>query len=219
MSIFQRMTGAKPLTVGITGHRPNRLRLGPESVKRRITDVLSAIKGINGAAPSFLAQSALAEGADRIFAEAALAQGFALRALLPFRNDDYLTTFDEKSATSSYRRLLAKAATVTELPGSLEEEKAAYEAVGRRIAETSDVLVAVWDGQPSQGRGGTPEIIEYAVGRGTPVVWVDAASARPPVLLIASEAGRPRAISLGSLSVRTEPLTERTLARLVPASR
>jgi hypothetical protein len=218
-SIVQSMTGTRPVTVGITGHRPNRLPLGPESVSRRIADVLSAIKRINANATSFLAQSAVAEGADRLFAEAALAQGFALHALLPFRNDDYQRTFGDTSATSSYRRLLKKAGTVTELPGSLDDEKAAYESVGHRIADTSDVLIAVWDGKPSQGRGGTPEIIEHAVEHGTPVVWIDAASVRAPVLLSRAKPDRPRSISLGHLWVREEPLNERSLARLAPASR
>jgi hypothetical protein len=36
------------------------------------------------------------------------------------------------------------------------------------------VLIALWDGQPSRGKGGTAEIVAYARQRGIPVVWIDA---------------------------------------------
>ena len=38
----------------------------------------------------------------------------------------------------------------------------AYEQAGRYIVEHSDVLLAVWDGLPARGRGGTAEIVAWA---------------------------------------------------------
>jgi hypothetical protein len=35
--------------------------------------------------------------------------------------------------------------------------------------ESSDVLLALWDGGASRGRGGTAEIVAYARERGVPV--------------------------------------------------
>jgi hypothetical protein len=39
--------------------------------------------------------------------------------------------------------------------------------------DRSDVLLAVWDGQPARGPGGTGDVVAYARARGTPVevVW------------------------------------------------
>jgi hypothetical protein len=52
-------------------------------------------------------------------------------------------------------------------------------------------LVAVWDGKPSAGRGGTPEIIEYALARTKPVAWVSAAAdPAARVLIGTTEAAR-----------------------------
>ncbi|MEY2438480.1 MAG: hypothetical protein QOF97_3316, partial [Acidimicrobiaceae bacterium] len=47
--------------------------------------------------------------------------------------------------------------------------EAAYERAGRAVVETSDVLVALWDGGASRGRGGTAEMVAYARERGVPV--------------------------------------------------
>ena len=37
----------------------------------------------------------------------------------------------------------------------------------------SDVLIAVWDGEPARGRGGTAEVVAYARSLGKPVVLID----------------------------------------------
>ncbi len=40
----------------------------------------------------------------------------------------------------------------------------------------SDILVAVWDGKPADGRGGTGQIVDEAARRGVPIVVVDPAN-------------------------------------------
>jgi hypothetical protein len=51
----------------------------------------------------------------------------------------------------------------------------AYAAVGRYVVDHCDVLIAVWDGKPSASRGGTAEIVRYALQQDRPVlrVWGD----------------------------------------------
>ncbi len=56
-----------------------------------------------------------------------------------------------------------------------EERKRAYERVGRHVADHCDVLIAVWDGRPSRGRGGTAEIVEYARRKRLPLIIVSSA--------------------------------------------
>lgn len=174
------------MIIGFTGHRPNRLHIGEARVAARLREVLAGLRDgaqARNAAEPLIALSPLAEGSDRLFAEAALELGYGLRALLPFMSADYETTFSDASTTPVYRALLARATQVNELPGSLSDTTAAYEAVGRAMVEASDILVAVWDGKPAAGRGGTPEIIAYAIERGSSVIWVDAATDRAPMQL------------------------------------
>ncbi|MBU1210087.1 MAG: hypothetical protein KJ587_02300 [Alphaproteobacteria bacterium] len=207
------MTARSILTVGVSGHRPNRMHIGEAAVARRLWLVLAALRsGARGA--KRVAMSALAEGSDRLFAEAALDLGYELRALLPFPSADYETTFGDQATPPHYRALLALAATVTELPGTLADSKAGYEAVGHATVAASDILVAIWDGKGAAGRGGTPEIIDHAVRAAKPVIWIDAARNRLPLLIAAPTAQGARDVPLATLAARAKPLTRRRIARL-----
>jgi hypothetical protein len=201
------------LSVGISGHRPNRMAIGVKRVSRRLEIVLDALKrGADGG--TRVAVTALAEGSDRLFADAALRQGYRLKVLLPFKSGDYETTFGDKAETATYRQLLSRAHDMTELPGSLGDTKSAYEVVGRATVDASDILVAVWDGKPAAGRGGTPEIIEYAITCRTPVIWIDAARDRLPVLISAPRNSLNGLASLNSLASRGARLTVSQVERL-----
>jgi hypothetical protein len=135
--------------------------------------------------------SALAEGADRMVADAGLAHGAALVALLPFRRAVYLQDFVEERSKQDFMRLLAAAAEVVELDGltsSNEDRNAAYLAVGEAVVARSDLIFALWDGRPANGPGGTGEIVDYARHRGCPVLWFkldhDGEAAAEPALLL-----------------------------------
>ena len=174
------------LTIGFTGHRPNRLHASAEVIERRIGEVLRLI--VERRPGPHFAISALAEGSDRMFARAAIAHHFTLHALFPFITTDYLTTFGEASAMSEFEALCIRALKIEELTGNLDEDGIAYERCGQLIIDRSDVLLAVWDGKPSAGRGGTPEIIEYARDKGVPVVSLSALEDWPARVL--SRVGR-----------------------------
>jgi hypothetical protein len=165
-----------------------------------------------------VAVSALAEGSDRMFAQAALARGYRLDVLLPFTSTDYETTFGDTATTPVYRALLARASSKVELPGSLAASTAAYEVVGRATVDACHILVAVWDGKPAAGRGGTPEIIEYAAAKGKPVLWIDAARERLPVLISHRGAGGRSEIDLAKLAPRARPMTRARLMHLAHRS-
>lgn len=161
--------------IGVTGHRLNKLPEGGRpAVLAEIGRLLDLM--LTRGLPLALV-SGLAEGADRMAAEAALARGIALRAILPFAPAEYERDFEEPGSKARFRALLAKA-TVTALPGDRADAEAAYEAAGIAMLEASDILIAVWDGGPSAGRGGTTEMVAAAVARGLPVLWVDPTGAR-----------------------------------------
>jgi hypothetical protein len=188
------MTDAHPpkpglsFAVGVIGHRPNRLPEGADKwLDGQIRAVLAAIHDAALTAAQTHARffskepaclrvvSALAEGSDRIGAHLGLAQGFALSAPLPFASKDYERDFTAPESKAEFHALMAKAASILELPGDRHEEDKAYERAGMAVLDASDLLIAVWDGKPSAGRGGTTETVHEAARRGMPVIWVNPA--------------------------------------------
>ena len=177
------MTREAPLRVGVTGHRS----LGHvEAVAAAVDLALTRVMEVH---PDrrLVVVSSLAEGADRIVVRRALERdGAALVAVLPFRPDDYATDFVSAESRKEFAGLLQRASEVIvkEAAGSRE---ACYEAAGHTVLDQSDVLIAVWDGGPPQGRGGTAEIVSEARARGLPLAWVRAR--RPDDLSPVSDRG------------------------------
>ena len=67
----QLMAADHTFSVGVTGHRPNRLTIPEAAIERRVQNLLAAFQpGLKGRRA--IAVSTLAEGADRVFARAAL---------------------------------------------------------------------------------------------------------------------------------------------------
>ena len=134
--------------------------------------------------------SPLAEGADRLVARLAVTAGYSLEVICPFRVTDYESDFGTPATPNvsaadclqEFRSLLAQAATVLELDGCRQTEAASYEAVGRAVARNADLMIAVWNGKPGAGRGGTAETVRFALSLGVPVWWVPT-DGRPPVWL------------------------------------
>lgn len=159
--------GPRPLTVGVTGHRH---LAGPVTVAERVA-VVAASFAERAGDPGWRVVSALAEGADRIVAAAATAAGAELVALLPMEPADYAADFLTAESRAEFDRLLAAAATVEVTEGNGSRE-AAYERAGFAMLDRCDALVALWDGEPARGQGGTADMIAAAERRGLEVVVV-----------------------------------------------
>ncbi len=132
--------------------------------------------------------SPLAEGADRLAAKAALAIGYQLFVILPFPAEEYAQDFP--ASVVEFEALLARAdGGVRTLPGVRgEAEAASYEAVGHAVVAACDVLIAIWDGLPARGRGGTAEIVSHALKLGRPVCWLLPDGSAPPAWRHAGDA-------------------------------
>ena len=140
------------------------LTRGAEAVRAGASDCFATDRS------SFVLVSAMADGADQIAAEAALELGFSLQAVLPFARDEYRRDFERADAATRFDALLGKAQRVLELPGVREQAPEAYMMAGRAMVAHCDVLIAVWDGLPARGRGGTAEVVQLAIKRGSPVI-------------------------------------------------
>lgn len=186
---------AKVLRVGVTGHRPNRM---PESqwerIKRDLTTVMAEVEAAHQDRRPMLL-SGIAEGADRLAAFVALGRGWSLHSVLAFHRTRFEADFPEPFAVGEFRALLAASATVDEPKKSahLRKPEDGYDAVGRKLVDLSDVLIAVWDGEGSRGKGGTVDVIEQAQARGVQVIWIHARKAQPPRRLrAAGDSGVPK---------------------------
>ncbi len=148
--------------IGITGHQ--RLE-DPEAwpwVARVLRDELAKI------APPLVAVTSLAVGADQLLARMVLERGGTIYAVLPFA--DIERSFSPEDV-SVYREL-ARQATVEVLatPGTDED---AYLAAGKRVVELSDLVLAVWNGKPAKGKGGTADVVAYAISRGVSLIHIN----------------------------------------------
>lgn len=151
------------MRVGVTGHQdipPQAL----EYVMRGANDVLDRLKD------ELVGVSSVAAGADQLFASLVLERGGRLELVLPCRR--YEQTFSDPEDLRNFRVVLERAASVETLNFE-EPSEEAYLAAGRRVVDLSEMLLAIWDGQPARGKGGTADIVEYARSRTTrlEILW------------------------------------------------
>lgn len=167
-------------SIGIVGHRPDRL-VDEAAIAARLEQIFATIEaamadvaraGEHGATCRARLVSALAEGADRIAASVALRCGMPMVAVLPFPPAVYEGDFADEGSCRDFRDLLGSAEATIELDGAVDARERAYDRAGLVMLDNIDLLVAVWDGGPGRGRGGTREVIEEAARRGIAVVTV-----------------------------------------------
>lgn len=149
--------------LGCSGHQAI-----PEEAAQFVDDGLTeAVRAF--AQRDLVGVCSLAAGADQLFARIVLRAGGKLQVVVPSAN--YESTFDHDGRVA-YADLLSLAHHVETL-GFDDPSEEAFRAAGYRVAELCDVLVAVWDGQPAKGKGGTADVVEHArrLGRPVEVVW------------------------------------------------
>lgn len=123
--------------------------------------------------------SALAEGADRIVARQVLRRPHSrLVVPLPLPESEYIEDFHSPASRAEFSSFLKQAADIAVMPRAATREHA-YEAAGEFVLRNSDLLIALWDGQPAQGLGGTGNMIRRARERKMPIAWVHAGNRKP----------------------------------------
>ena len=170
------ITGAGPspaaalhLSVGLTAHRDlvheeePFLRAQARAFFRRLQSDFPAL-------PLRL-MSALAEGGDQLVAEEALALGIELMVVLPMPAAEYERDFETPAGLARYRDLLMKGRVrvLPIAPGndaeSIAQRGAArnlqYAQLGMFLSSHCQVLLALWDGRPSEATGGTAQVVEF----------------------------------------------------------
>ena len=170
-----RLEALEPLRIGVTGHRVlAEAALITSGIEKALARIEERRPG-----RSLVVVSALAEGADRLVAEAVLNRsGARLQVVLPLPKFDYLDDFAAPNSKDDFLRCLDRADSVTELPAQASRDDA-YAAANDRLLDGVDVLIAVWDGKGAQGHGGTAEVVARARARHLPLAWVHAGNRKP----------------------------------------
>lgn len=156
--------------VGFTGHRQ---LADPERAKACLGEAIAGLE--QQAAGEWIGISSAALGSDLLFARHLLERGIAWQALLPFPPAEFRKDFDAPG-WAEVEALLGRADAVTVLGGEGEREEA-YLDCGIETVNGCDVLIALWDGEPARGRGGTAEVVTYARELGKPLIVIDPATA------------------------------------------
>jgi hypothetical protein len=147
------------MRIGITGHRG----LTAE-VEQQVRQLLE--EALRDEDPAELtAVSCIADGPDAWFAEAVLRRGGRLEVIIPA--DEYRQSLPEWHHPT-YDQLLRRAAEVHRT-GMVESDESAHMAGSEILVGLSDRLLAVWDGLPARGYGGTADVVAYAERFGVPV--------------------------------------------------
>jgi hypothetical protein len=215
-----------PLVIGITGHVDLRetdiplLRKEVEAVLERLEreyanptsrlDRMPGAPGPRAGATPMILLSALAEGADQLVVQIALARGLRVIAPLPlpveaYRRDfewdpdrpDVLMTFDAWTARPDIRKLFVgyeKGSSPEDVRRFGERRNLQYRRAGAFIARHCDVLIALWDGKTDASTGSAAEIVGFKRSgipldvSGSARAWLDAPEMGPVIHIVTPRA-------------------------------
>lgn len=151
-------------TVGFTGHRKLDNPQCVADAIRTVLDELEAGQGLLAAAAS------AASGADTLFIEEVVRRGAPMALILPATQEEFRQDFTDEA----WRRVAVhfdRALRIHEVR-DVDSRGEAYLEAGVLTVDEADVLLAVWDGRPAAGPGGTAEIVAYARACEKPLVVI-----------------------------------------------
>ncbi len=163
--------------IGFTGHRAGfDEKLIQAALHGALDDLRKRAEAVGGQAELY---ASVAEGGDILCVEAARNLEMPVHLLLPLPDDEFAKDFSSAGVWDRSKHQLDLARqkpgrdSVRIVPGEIARPDCYFDQA-IRILEAVDVLVAVWDGQPARGLGGTAEVIEHARKRlGLPVIVID----------------------------------------------
>jgi hypothetical protein len=157
------------LSIGLTAHRD----LLPEEDGYLRAQVRAFFRRLQSDFPHLPLRlmSALADGGDQLVAEEALALGIELMVVLPMPRAEYERDFVQPEALARFHALLARG-RVRVLPIAPGNDAAAiaargparnlqYAQLGMFMSSHCQILLALWDGRPSDAVGGTAQVVEF----------------------------------------------------------
>lgn len=175
---------AVPIVLGIAGHR-NPRRTDLPALEASLQAVFTHFRAAYPDTPLVLLSS-LAEGADQLASEVALANGVFVRAPLPFPADVFAasTSFDTEDGRKKLKDLLANphvesfvvplpwtdpdhaidwlaVATDRQNEANSTRRRQCYANAGGYLVRHCDALIALWDGREAERPSGTAEHVLF----------------------------------------------------------
>ena len=163
------MTGRTlPLIVSVTGHRD----LRADDVPALTVAVRGIFEQFRSKYPStpLVLLTALASGADQLVARVAKSMGIAYRVPMPLPEQEYRKDFKDADA-AAFDELLAAAEeryfvgfvgdNAAGNVGDPDRRARQYAEAGAYMARISHVLIALWNGKPTDAIGGTARVVQY----------------------------------------------------------
>ena len=139
------------MRIAVTGHRPKRLKGQQKEVKRWLSEQLNKYECTE-------AISGMAQGADQIFAQAAIEKNIPLICCYPYRKNFF---------HQEEQKILNKAKDIKFI-SEVYTGNRVYWFRDKYMVDNCDLLLAVWDGIKA---GGTWLTINYAQKIGKPVIF------------------------------------------------
>lgn len=159
-----------PLVVGVTGHR-DLVPVELPGIRGRVREFLMHLHG-QYPDRDLVVLTPLAEGADRLVAEEALALGLPMTVVLPMPRALYAEDFTTEESRGQFEQLCAAATDLFELPltagntpgfvdGHGPNRARQYAQLGVYLSAHCHVLLALWDGRESTDIGGTAQVVRF----------------------------------------------------------
>jgi len=172
------------VVIGITGHRllsaEQKEKIKPVVI-RALQNIVFIIREHDESVP-VIALSPLAEGADTLFAHAARSIGLPLKVILPFERDEYLKDFSSGEARHEFDRLYNEVGdenrSVLNHAGDKEVNQL-YMEVGQKIVNESHYIIAIWNEKPGNGKGGTADVVAYAMEKKKDILIINPEDEHP----------------------------------------
>lgn len=139
------------MRIAVTGHRPERLKDQQEEVKKWLSEQLNKYDCTE-------AISGMAQGADQIFAQAAIEKNIPLICCYPYRKNFF---------HQEEQKILNKAEDIKFISEAYTGNRV-YWFRDKYMVDNCDLLLAVWDGIKA---GGTWLTINYAQKIGKPIIY------------------------------------------------
>jgi len=151
---------AIPVIFAVTGHRDIHSD-AISQIRKIIKDRFESFQNNYPHTPAILI-SALAEGADMLVAEVAIECGIELHVMFPYEEKAYLNSFKNSDNIQIFKKLKSKASRIEVLSDkNLSSSEELYEILGKKLADISTILIALWDGKDNGKKGGTSEVVKY----------------------------------------------------------
>ena len=139
------------MKIALTGHRPTRLKGEENSIENWVSEMLMEYKCTE-------AISGMAQGADQIFAQAAINLNIPLVCCYPYKR---------KSYHPKELYIMDKAKDVRYISDEYIGNSVYFKR-DKYMVDNCDILLAVWDGEK---QGGTWITIDYANKIGKPIIY------------------------------------------------